>query len=154
MITTNCLVCDRIGLIKKGQNKFFVKELKSGYVVLSDFQYFPGYTIFLSKIHTDELHKLGPKNCDLFLKEMGLVAHAVYLAFKPLKLNYELLGNTDHHLHWHLIPRYGTDPHPETSSWVIDKAIRYDKKYQLSDQDLTKTKKKLLAKLDQLIDSQ
>jgi hypothetical protein len=25
-------------------------------------------------------------------------------------MNYELLGNTDPHLHWHIVPRYKTDP--------------------------------------------
>jgi len=150
---TVCLVCDRIDLIKKNQNKYFVKELKSGYVVLADYQYFLGYTIFLSKIHTNELHKLGKEKQEIFLKEMAIVAEAVYKVFKPKKLNYELLGNTDNHLHWHLIPRYGTDPNPDTSSWVIDKAIRYDKKYQLSDMELVKTKKRLLDEIDKLINS-
>ncbi|MFA5025522.1 MAG: HIT family protein [Candidatus Shapirobacteria bacterium] len=153
MNKTVCLVCDRIDLIKKNQNKYFVKELKSGYVVLADYQYFLGYTIFLSKIHTNELHKLGKEKQEIFLKEMAIVAEAVYKVFKPKKLNYELLGNTDNHLHWHLIPRYGTDPNPDTSSWVIDKAIRYDKKYQLSDMELVKTKKRLLDEIDKLINS-
>jgi diadenosine tetraphosphate (Ap4A) HIT family hydrolase len=154
MDNISCLVCNRIDLIKKGQNKYFVKELQSGYVVLADFQYFPGYTIFLSKIHTDELHKLGKENREIFLNEMAVVAEVVNNVFKPKKLNYELLGNTDHHLHWHLIPRYGTDPNPDTSSWVVDKAIRYDEKYRPSDAELNKMKKKLSEELDILINSQ
>lgn len=149
----NCLVCGRIGLIKNNQNKYFVKELVSGYVVLADYQYFSGYTIFISKIHTDELHKLDKKTRKIFLEEMATVAEAVYNVFQPKKLNYELLGNTDHHLHWHLIPRFGTDPNPDTSSWVIDKAIRYNKNYQLSDEDLTKTKKKLSDEINRLLKS-
>ena len=154
MNNTNCLVCDRIKLIKQGKNKYFVKELQSGYVVLADFQYFPGYTIFLSKIHTDELHKLGNKNREIFLNEMAIVAEAVYKVFRPKKLNYELLGNTDHHLHWHLVPRYGTDPRPETAIWAIDSAIRYDEKYKPSYAELSKMKKKLLEELNKLINSQ
>jgi diadenosine tetraphosphate (Ap4A) HIT family hydrolase len=154
MDNTNCLVCSRIALIKNNQNKYFFKELESGYVVFADIQYFPGYTIFLSKIHTDELHKLGKENREIFLKEMAIVAEAVYKVFKPKKLNYELLGNTDNHLHWHLIPRYGTDPRPETAIWAIDSAIRYDEKYKPSDVELDKMKKKLLKELDILINSQ
>ena len=35
-----CLICDRIDMIKNGSNPYFVKELKTGYVVLGDNQHF------------------------------------------------------------------------------------------------------------------
>lgn len=56
---------------------------------------------------------------------MSEVASAVFHAFQPAKLNYELLGNTDEHMHWHLFPRYKTDPEPQKPVWAIDKSIRY-----------------------------
>ena len=31
-----CLICDRIALIQQGKNPYFVKELRTGYVVLGD----------------------------------------------------------------------------------------------------------------------
>lgn len=40
-----CLICERIEMIKNNQNKFFVKELKTGYVVLGDNQHFKGFFI-------------------------------------------------------------------------------------------------------------
>ena len=36
----NCMVCQRIEKIKKGENPYFVKELETGYVVIGDFQRF------------------------------------------------------------------------------------------------------------------
>jgi len=30
----NCLICNRIRMFKEGSNKFFVKELETGYVVI------------------------------------------------------------------------------------------------------------------------
>jgi diadenosine tetraphosphate (Ap4A) HIT family hydrolase len=48
---------------------------------------------------------------------MSLVAEAMFRAFRPAKLNYELLGNTVPHLHWHLIPRYEDDPKPRIPVW-------------------------------------
>lgn len=37
---------------------------------------------------------------------MPIVSEAVYDAFKPDKLNYELLGTGNAiHMHWHLFPR-------------------------------------------------
>jgi len=46
-----CLICQRIELIKSGDNPYFVKELETGYVVIGDHQYFEGYTLFLAKEH-------------------------------------------------------------------------------------------------------
>jgi len=146
----DCFVCNRIELVKQNKNKYFVKEMKTGYVVLCDFQYFYGYTIFLSKLHVKELHDLG-KNRELFLKEMAIVAEAVIKAFKPKKLNYELLGNTDSHVHWHLIPRYGNDLKPETAIWAIDYSIRCNEKCKPIDSDLNKMKDKLVLELNKLI---
>ena len=44
-----------------------------------------------------------------FLEEMSIVAEAVAKAFNAEKMNYELLGNGDTHLHWHLFPRVTGD---------------------------------------------
>ncbi len=140
---SKCLVCKRIESIKKNKNKYFVKELETGYVVLCDYQYFYGYTIFISKTHTDELHKLKKSEKELFLKEMAIVAESVIKVFKPKKLNYELLGNSDSHLHWHLIPRYGDDPRPKTAIWAIDYEIRCNKNSKPSEKELKILKEKL-----------
>ena len=111
-------------MIKEGENPYFVCELKTGYVVVGDHQFFRGYTLFLCKEHKRELHELKPDFRKDFLVEMSEVASAVFQAFQPHKLNYELLGNADAHLHWHLFPRYTTDTEPEEAIWTIDKSIR------------------------------
>lgn len=114
-----CLICERIAMIKNGHNPYFVKELETGYVVIGDHQHFKGYTLFLCKEHTTELHFLEPNFKIKFLKEMSLVAEAVYNAFKPEKLNYELLGNGDTHLHWHLFPRRTGDTPIKGPVWWL-----------------------------------
>ena len=43
------------------------------------------------------------------MEEMTQVAEAVARAFRPQKMNYELLGMGDAHLHWHLFPRRDGD---------------------------------------------
>lgn len=40
---------------------------------------------------------------------MYVVAEAVAKAFNAEKMYYELLGNGDIHLHWHLFPRVSGD---------------------------------------------
>lgn len=146
----NCLICNRIQQIKRNENKYFVKELTSGYVVIGDHQYYRGYTLLLSKVHTNELHKLGSKKRNQFLKDMGVASEAVYKAFKPKKLNYELLGNTDGHMHWHFFPRYSKDPRPGVPTWVIDEPIRKSKKTIPSNNELKVLKNLLLKELDKL----
>lgn len=147
----NCLICERINQIKSGTNPYFVLELNTGYVVLGDFQFFKGYTLFLCKKHCNELHKLEPKFRWQYLKEMSLVAEAVFQAFKPNKLNYELLGNSYKHLHWHIFPRHQTDPRPTEPVWVIEKAVRQNNDDRLNIKELSELKKVLLKELTLLI---
>lgn len=124
MAENNCLICDRIASIERGENPFFVGETETGYIVIGDHQFFRGYTLLLSKHHERELHDLPDDVRRQFLWEMSEVAGAVFRAFQPVKLNYELLGNTDVHMHWHLIPRYASDPLPLGPAWRIDPEIR------------------------------
>lgn len=104
-----CLICDRIQMIKEGTNPYFVKELSTGYVVIGDHQVFKGYTLFLYKDHVTELHHLEKDQKLKFLEEMSLVAEALQKATGAPKMNYEMLGNGDAHMHWHLFPRYNGD---------------------------------------------
>jgi diadenosine tetraphosphate (Ap4A) HIT family hydrolase len=142
--TQNCLVCERISWIKNNSNPFFVKEVQSGYIVLGDYQFYEGYTLLLSRIHVDELHKLSKVDRSQFLEDMAHTAEALYKAFKPKKLNYELLGNTDSHLHWHLFPRYEDDPKPNTAIWAFDKSIRSSEEQKPSEAKLNDLKQRLL----------
>lgn len=104
-----CLICERIELIKQGKNPNFVKELETGYVVIGDGQYFKGYTLFLAKEHVTELHQMEYETKIKFLEEMSIVQEAVAKAFQAEKMNIELLGNGDAHVHWHLFPRKAGD---------------------------------------------
>lgn len=137
-----CFICDRIQLIKKGTNPYFVKELSTGFVVVGDNQFYRGLTFFLSKQHKNELHELDREFRNSFLSEMADVAHSVYKAFRPRKINYELLGNKDGHLHWWIIPRHFDDPNPNMPIWVMDKELIFSPKTKL-----TKNKLRKLVKL-------
>lgn len=47
------------------------------------------------------------------------MAEAVAAVYHPDKMNYELLGNGDTHLHWHLFPRVAGDtPQPGPVWWL------------------------------------
>lgn len=148
-----CLVCDRIELIKQGKNPYFVKELETGYVVIGDHQHFRGYTLFLCKEHESELHLLE-KNFRLrYLEEMSVVAEAVCYAFEAEKMNYELLGNGDSHIHWHLFPRrsgdlggYGKDG--KGPVWCYPSEKMYDSANRPDAKELQALNAALLRELD------
>ncbi|PIY80364.1 MAG: HIT family protein [Candidatus Pacebacteria bacterium CG_4_10_14_0_8_um_filter_42_14] len=140
----DCLICQRINLIKEGKNPYFVKELETGYVVLGDHQTFEGYTLFLCKEHVANLHDLPERFREKFLQEMSKVGEAVFAAFSPDKLNYELPGNTDSHLHWHIFPRRSTDEKADKAVWEVEK----DKRSRVpTEVELTEMKSRLFHQL-------
>ena len=149
----SCLICMRIDSIKKRENPYFVAELETGYVVLGDYQFFRGYTLFLCKEHKLELHELSIHFRKKHLWDMSQVAEAVYKAFRPKKLNYELLGNTDEHVHWHLFPRHAHDPLPYRTVWNIPKKIRNADSARPSEVLLRRLKTKLRKSLYDVINS-
>lgn len=116
-----CLICERIEMIKEVRNPYFVIELETGYVVIGDHQHFKGYTLFLCKEHVTELHYLSQEFKMKYLEEMSIVAEAIYNVFKPEKMNYELLGNGDTHVHWHLFPRVSGDTPEKGPVWWLSK---------------------------------
>lgn len=143
-------------MIGEGTNPYFVKELKTGYVVIGDNQHFKGYTLFLSKEHKTELFQLDRPQKMMFLEEMSIVAEAVAKAFGAEKMNYELLGNGDTHLHWHLFPRksgdiesFGNNGKGPVWWYPMDKMYSDDNKP--SDEELEQLKIKLQIELEKLL---
>jgi len=113
-----CLACDRVYQIREQKNAFFVAELEESYVVLADDQRYVGYTILILKDHVEHLHELTQERRLSLFKDVTDVADSVVAAFHPLRLNYECLGNSLAHIHWHVIPRYEWDPEPTRPIWV------------------------------------
>ena len=151
-----CLICDRIKMIKDNTNPWFVKELETGYVVIGDNQHFNGYTLFLCKEHKTELFQLDRSLKLKFLEEMSIVAEAVSTAFGAEKMNYELLGNGDTHLHWHLFPRTSGDlenfgNNGKGPVWWLPMEIMYDEKNRITKEETEEFKAKLLKELDEIL---
>lgn len=153
-----CLICERIQMIKEGRNPYFVKELETGYVVLGDYQHFKGYSLFLCKQHKVELFQLDKATKIKFLEEMSIVAEAVSKAFHAEKMNYELLGNGDTHLHWHLFPRVNGDIENYGNQgkgpvWWYPKEKMYHAEAVPTMDELEKMKSVLLNELEKLLKS-
>lgn len=151
-----CLICDRIKMIRNGTNPWFVRELETGYVVIGDHQHFRGYTLFLCKEHQTELFQLDHDTKVRFLEEMSVVAEAVATAFGAEKMNYELLGNGDTHLHWHLFPRVpgdlkGYGNNGKGPVWWYPRELMYSPDNCPSEAELQALKARLSRELDKLL---
>jgi diadenosine tetraphosphate (Ap4A) HIT family hydrolase len=136
-------------MIKEETNPYLVAELETGYVVVGDHQLFKGYTLFLCKHHKTELHFLADDFKSKFLVEMSKVAEAVYNAFIPDKLNYELLGNGDAHIHWHLFPRRKSDI-VDGPVWWTDREVMSSEEVKPTIQELEEMKSLIYLELEKL----
>lgn len=151
-----CDICKTIEKSLRGENPYFVRELKTGFVVLGWNQHFYGYTIFMCKQHATELYELAPDFQTEYLKEMVLVSKAVAKAFHAEKMNYECLGNGDTHLHFHLFPRrqgdlgkYGNNG--KGPVWWLPQEIMWSEQNKPGIVKLEKMKSVLNAELDALV---
>jgi diadenosine tetraphosphate (Ap4A) HIT family hydrolase len=86
-----------------------IAELDHCCVLLNRDQFFPGYTFVFTRTHVTELFHLDRPTRAAVMEEVTAVAAALYTAFSPAKINYELLGNMVPHMHWHLVPRFTHD---------------------------------------------
>ncbi len=121
----DCRMCqDPLIQLRGFQNPRKVADLEVSTAVLRPtYQHFRGYTIVFLRQHATELWELDQGTRQNFMEEASQVALALAKTFKPLKMNYCLLGNTDpvmDHFHWHLIPRRTTDPNPKRPVWGGD----------------------------------
>lgn len=72
-----------------------------------------GYSIVIWRgRHVNEPTELDDIEAAGYWAEVLTVARALIAVYRPLKMNYETLGNSLPHLHTHLIPRFTEDPRP------------------------------------------
>jgi diadenosine tetraphosphate (Ap4A) HIT family hydrolase len=103
---SDCPMCRRWN----AESDLRIIDLPHSYVTLNRDQYFPGYTLLFTKSHVTELFHLDRAVRTALMEEVSLVAAALYTAYTPDKINYELLGNMVPHIHWHIVPRFSSDP--------------------------------------------
>ena len=118
-IIGECSICHRLVLvISQGQDLNLIHEFKNSYLVLGDHQFFKGYSVLLLKDHYRELHDLEGTLQQELLSELMKAGKAVFDAFKPWKMNYSCYGNQVPHVHWHIFPRYESDPDRLDPPWL------------------------------------
>jgi diadenosine tetraphosphate (Ap4A) HIT family hydrolase len=72
-----------------------------------------GYTVVIWRgRHVAEPTELFEGEASAYWLEVLGVGRALEEHLRPVKLNYEVLGNSLPHLHTHVMPRYADDPKP------------------------------------------
>lgn len=118
MVDKNCAYCVEGELV----DKFGIKicELDATKVYLFKEQSHKGRVIVASKHHVSEMVELSEEERNAFFHDVNHVAEAIHKAFSPDKVNYGAYGDTGHHLHFHLVPKYREDAFEWGSTFAMD----------------------------------
>lgn len=107
---------DRVGSALRGSNPTVLAHLDASFAAIGDVQFLPGYCVALTdRPGIDRLTDLPRSERLRFLGDMDLLGEAVEQVCRRrdeafLRVNLEILGNTDGFLHAHVWPRYGWEP--------------------------------------------
>ena len=81
-------------------------ELPMSKVILFKEQSHPGRMIVACKKHVDDITELTQEERAQYIEDINRVAVCIHKVFHPDKINFGAYGDTMHHLHYHLVPKY------------------------------------------------
>jgi diadenosine tetraphosphate (Ap4A) HIT family hydrolase len=91
--------------------RFFAGEVADAYLQKAGIQ--RGYSVVIWRgRHVAEPTELDADEAAAYWSELLCAGRALEEHFEPVKMNYDLLGNSLPHLHAHVIPRFADDPKP------------------------------------------
>jgi diadenosine tetraphosphate (Ap4A) HIT family hydrolase len=88
-------------------------------VVLADEADYPGFLRVILDAHVREMTDLPSAEREALMKVVFACEAALREVMAPDKVNLASLGNVVPHLHWHVIPRFGDDPHFPNPVWGV-----------------------------------
>jgi len=106
----NTLIHERVAAARRNTNPMVIGKLASGWVVLGDTQFMPGYSLLLPDPVVPSINALGPAGRGSYLLDMASLGDALLASTDAYRINYEILGNSERALHAHLFPRYLSEP--------------------------------------------
>ncbi|MGE1156887.1 HIT family protein [Pseudomonas kitaguniensis] len=116
------LITERVALAREGANDKVICRMASGWAVMGDVQLLPGYCLLLPDPVVESLNDLDTAARSLYLLDMARIGDAVLQATGALRMNYEILGNSEPELHCHIFPRYACEPDDKRKmpAWFYD----------------------------------
>jgi len=126
----NNLIHQRVELARQGKNPAVLCQMPSGWAVMADIQILSGYCILLADPVVPSLNDLSGDARAQFLRDMTLIGDALLDVTGAVRINYEILGNSDPALHAHILPRFDAEPeeHRAGPAWFypLEKMPRFD----------------------------
>ncbi len=126
------LIHERVEMCRNGTNPKTICRVSSGWVVIGDVQFLPGYSLLLPDPVVPDLNALDIPDREVFLREVSIVGDALLEVTNSYRINYEILGNTEAALHAHIFPRYKSEPDElrRRPAWFYDwgNALEFDEK--------------------------
>ncbi|HSW61287.1 MAG TPA: hypothetical protein VLJ60_10835 [bacterium] len=104
------LIFERVEQARSGMNPTVICKMKSGWAVMGDVQFLPGYCLLLPDPVVPSLNHLDSGKRIQFLADMTLIGDALLEVTKACRINYEILGNSEPELHAHIFPRFESEP--------------------------------------------
>jgi diadenosine tetraphosphate (Ap4A) HIT family hydrolase len=104
------LIHQRVRAAHQGENPTVICQMPSGWAVIGDHQFIPGYCLLLADPVVPDLNVLSGTARAQFLADMAIIGDALLEVTEAYRINYEILGNTDPALHAHIFPRYLSEP--------------------------------------------
>lgn len=140
---------DRVGSAKRGENPTVLARMRSGFAVIGDTQFLPGYCLLLASPQVEHLSDLPFALRSVYLQDMSLLGEAIMRVCRPLRVNYEILGNYDRYLHTHLFPRYEWESRDrlEYPVWLYPDAVSADPNVAYADEQHGKLRQQLTESL-------
>lgn len=125
----NCAYCMQGELVAKFA--YPVCEMPTGYLYIFKEQSKKGRVILAYKEHVSEMVDISDEERAAYFNDVAKVAAAVHKLYNPDKVNYGMYGDTGHHLHVHIVPKYnGQDEWGGTFEMNPDKIYLTDVEYE------------------------
>jgi diadenosine tetraphosphate (Ap4A) HIT family hydrolase len=148
---------DRVASALRGENPLVMARMPSGFAVIGDTQFLPGYSLLLTDDPSaDHLTDLDWQRRKQFLFDLALLGEAVERACRVgglRRVNYEVLGNGLPVLHGHVHPRYEWEP-PERITgpvWRYPEETRNAPEHAYSDEKHGELRAAITAELEDLM---
>jgi diadenosine tetraphosphate (Ap4A) HIT family hydrolase len=100
------LITELVLQARAGTNEKVLVRMRSGWAVMGDVQFLPGYCLLLPDPVVPSLNDLTEEDRQRFLSDMALIGDVLLEVTKAWRINYEILGNSEPELHAHIFPRF------------------------------------------------
>ena len=111
-----------------------VAALTAGTLYLPHNQTYRGHCVLVfDPRHATRLDELAADEFMAFAADVQRASRAIARVCKPDHFNVASLGNLMPHLHWHLIPRYMSDPRWGAPIWAADLKEEIDQRLDPED---------------------